>query len=66
LTGAVQNDKRYLMFDHVPEQRERWLRVSTRTDAEHPNRASNCDLLLKDYLSQLAAPKLSVHVPESA
>ena len=24
----VQNDKRYLMFDHVPDQRERWLRVS--------------------------------------
>ena len=22
-----QNDKRYLVFDHVPEQRERWLRV---------------------------------------
>lgn len=24
----TQNDRRYLMFDHVPEQRERWLRVS--------------------------------------
>lgn len=23
-----QNDKRFIMFDHVPEQRERWLRVS--------------------------------------
>jgi transcription elongation regulator 1 len=22
-----QGDKRYIMFDHVPEQRERWLRV---------------------------------------
>ena len=24
-----QNDKRYLTFDHVPDQRERWLRVSS-------------------------------------
>lgn len=23
----MQNDRRYLMFDHIPEQRERWLRV---------------------------------------
>jgi hypothetical protein len=22
-----QGDKRYIMFDYVPEQRERWLRV---------------------------------------
>ncbi|KAI1789556.1 hypothetical protein LXA43DRAFT_892736 [Ganoderma leucocontextum] len=39
----IRNDKRYLVFDHVSEQRERWLR---------------------DYLSQLSAPTLSVHVPE--
>ncbi|KAI0092715.1 hypothetical protein BDY19DRAFT_990412 [Irpex rosettiformis] len=39
---VLKNDKRYLVFDHVPEQRERWLR---------------------DYLSQLSAPKLSVHAP---
>jgi heat shock protein beta len=26
-TPFFKNDKRYLMFDHVPEQRERWLRV---------------------------------------
>lgn len=24
-----QNDKRYMMFDHVPEQREQWVRVRT-------------------------------------
>ncbi|KIP08319.1 hypothetical protein PHLGIDRAFT_18947 [Phlebiopsis gigantea 11061_1 CR5-6] len=42
---VLRNDKRYLTFDHVPEQRERWLR---------------------DYLSHLSAPKLSVHVPESS
>lgn len=23
----MKNDKRYIMFDHVPDQRERWLRV---------------------------------------
>ncbi|OSC98923.1 hypothetical protein PYCCODRAFT_1470576 [Trametes coccinea BRFM310] len=40
---VLKNDKRYLVFDHVPEQREQWLR---------------------DYLSQLSAPTLSVHVPE--
>lgn len=38
---VLKNDKRYTMFDHVPEQRERWIR---------------------DYLSRLSAPKLSVHV----
>ncbi|VDB85358.1 unnamed protein product [Peniophora sp. CBMAI 1063] len=41
---VLKNDKRYLVFDHVPEQRERWLR---------------------DYLSGLSAPKLSVHVGDS-
>lgn len=25
---VLKNDKRFIMFDHVPEQRERWLRVS--------------------------------------
>ncbi|TFK43547.1 Hsp90 protein-domain-containing protein [Crucibulum laeve] len=24
---VLKNDKRFIMFDHVPEQRERWLRV---------------------------------------
>ncbi|KAI0702847.1 hypothetical protein BC835DRAFT_1426595 [Cytidiella melzeri] len=43
MVKVLKGDKRYLMFDHVPEQRERWLR---------------------DYLAQLAAPKLSVHAPE--
>ncbi|KAI0750668.1 hypothetical protein C8Q80DRAFT_1100024 [Daedaleopsis nitida] len=40
---VLKNDKRYLVFDHVSEQREQWLR---------------------EYLSQLSAPTLSVHVPE--
>ncbi|RDX55471.1 hypothetical protein OH76DRAFT_1339032 [Lentinus brumalis] len=39
---VLKNDKRYLVFDHIPEQREQWLR---------------------DYLAQLSAPTLSVHVP---
>ncbi|KAF8974761.1 Hsp90 protein-domain-containing protein [Flammula alnicola] len=26
---VLKNDKRYIMFDHVPEQRERWLRMLT-------------------------------------
>lgn len=38
---VLKGDKRYTTFDHVPEQRERWLR---------------------EYLSRLSAPKLSVHV----
>ncbi|KAG5636611.1 hypothetical protein H0H81_007408 [Sphagnurus paluster] len=42
---VLKNDKRFIMFDHVPEQREQWLR---------------------DYLSNLSAPKLSVHLPQSA
>ncbi|KIK68186.1 hypothetical protein GYMLUDRAFT_216833 [Collybiopsis luxurians FD-317 M1] len=41
---VLRNDKRYIMFDRIPEQRERWIR---------------------DYLSQLSAPKLSVHLPSS-
>ncbi|KAI0824787.1 hypothetical protein BC628DRAFT_1377732 [Trametes gibbosa] len=40
---VLKNDKRYLVFNHIPEQREQWLR---------------------EYLSQLSAPTLSVHVPE--
>ncbi|KAI0775935.1 hypothetical protein BD413DRAFT_256226 [Trametes elegans] len=43
MVKVLKNDKRYIVFDHVPEQREQWLR---------------------DYLSQLSAPTLSVHVPE--
>ncbi|KAL0949962.1 hypothetical protein HGRIS_009982 [Hohenbuehelia grisea] len=42
---VLRNDKRYVMFDHAPDLRERWIR---------------------DYLSNLAAPKLSVHVAEHA
>lgn len=38
---VLKNDKRYIMFDHIPEQRERWIR---------------------NYLSNLSAPKLSVHL----
>ncbi|KDR83759.1 hypothetical protein GALMADRAFT_236117 [Galerina marginata CBS 339.88] len=38
---VLKNDKRYITFDHVADQRERWVR---------------------DYLSRLSAPKLSVHV----
>jgi len=41
---VLKNDKRYIMFNHVPDQRERWLR---------------------DYLANLSAPKLSVHVNNS-
>ncbi|EPT03672.1 hypothetical protein FOMPIDRAFT_1028529 [Fomitopsis schrenkii] len=41
MVKVLQNDKRYLVFDHVPELREQWLR---------------------EYLSQLPPPKLSVHV----
>ncbi|EIM85639.1 uncharacterized protein STEHIDRAFT_140208 [Stereum hirsutum FP-91666 SS1] len=40
---VLKNDKRYIVFDHVPEQRERWLR---------------------EYLSNLPPPKLSVHLGE--
>lgn len=39
---VLKNDQRYRAFDHIPEQRMRWV---------------------KDYLSSLSAPKLSVHVP---
>ena len=27
VTHRLQSDKRYIVFDHVPEQRERWIRV---------------------------------------
>jgi len=38
---VLRNDKRYTNFDHIPDQREKWLR---------------------EYLANLSAPKLSVHV----
>ncbi|KAG6378564.1 hypothetical protein JVT61DRAFT_12829 [Boletus reticuloceps] len=41
IVKVLKNDKRYMMFEHVPDQRERWIR---------------------DYLADLSAPKLSVHV----
>lgn len=41
MVKVLRNDKRYIMFEHVSDQRETWLR---------------------DYLSQLAAPNLSVHL----
>ncbi|KAF8522886.1 hypothetical protein BU17DRAFT_75079 [Hysterangium stoloniferum] len=40
---VLKGDSRWSAFDHVPEQRERWLR---------------------DYMERLAAPKLSVHIPD--
>ncbi|KAF8586990.1 hypothetical protein K439DRAFT_1408071 [Ramaria rubella] len=40
---VLKGDSRWTAFDHVPQQRERWLR---------------------EYMERLAAPKLSVHVPE--
>ncbi|KAF8655281.1 hypothetical protein AX16_003180 [Volvariella volvacea WC 439] len=40
---VLKNDKRYIMFDHIPEERESWLR---------------------EYLSKLSAPQLSVHLPQ--
>jgi len=41
---VLKNDNRYIMFDHVPEKREHWIR---------------------DYLSSLTAPKLSVHLAQT-
>ncbi|KAI0068699.1 HSP90-domain-containing protein [Artomyces pyxidatus] len=34
---VLKSEKRYLMFDHVPEQRERWLRVSRRNSSSALN-----------------------------
>jgi len=42
---VLRNDRRYTVFDHIPDVREKWIR---------------------DHLERLAAPKLSVHVPEHA
>ncbi|KDQ64486.1 hypothetical protein JAAARDRAFT_117992 [Jaapia argillacea MUCL 33604] len=33
---VLRNDKRYLMFDHAPEQRERWIRVIPRLGFPFP------------------------------
>jgi len=43
IVKVLKNDKRYIVFNHVPEQRERWIR---------------------DYVGNMKAPQLSVHVPE--
>ena len=39
--NILQHDKRYIMFNHTPEVRRKWI---------------------QDYLVNMAAPKLSVHV----
>jgi len=43
IKSVLKSDKRYIVFDHVPEQREQWIR---------------------DYVSNMKPPQLSVHVPE--
>ncbi|KAL5521253.1 hypothetical protein ACEPAG_9176 [Sanghuangporus baumii] len=40
---VLKSDRRYTIFDHIPDQREKWIR---------------------EHIENLAAPKLSVHVPE--
>jgi hypothetical protein len=49
-----------MIFDHIPEQREKWLRV---TDTTSRLVAHILTLHLQEYIANLAAPKLSVHVP---
>ncbi|KAH9482626.1 Transcription elongation regulator 1 [Psilocybe cubensis] len=41
MENVLKHDKRYITFEHIPDERERWIR---------------------DYISRLSAPKLSVHV----
>lgn len=45
IVKVLKNDKRFIVFNHVPEQRERWIR---------------------DYVGNMKAPQLSVHVPEKS
>ncbi|KAF9652160.1 hypothetical protein BDM02DRAFT_3109570 [Thelephora ganbajun] len=45
IVKVLKNDKRYIVFNHVPEQRERWIR---------------------DYVGNMKASQLSVHVPEKS
>ena len=56
----LKGDSRYTVFDHVPEQRERWLRVRTSQFQFHGDKIT--ELTMKNYLSNLSASKLSVHV----
>ncbi|PBK72579.1 HSP90-domain-containing protein [Armillaria solidipes] len=45
---VLKNDKRYIMFDHVPEQRERWIRA-----ARHLYRFSRYVRVLKGVSTSL-------------
>ncbi|KAG8875393.1 hypothetical protein FRB97_005156 [Tulasnella sp. 331] len=41
IEDVLKHDRRYRVFNHVPQEREQWI---------------------KDYISRMSAPKLSVHV----
>ncbi len=46
---VIQRDKRYRIFDHIPDIREQWLRVGLSTVN------IEADNFLKDYLDNLEA-----------
>lgn len=60
LTYSFQNDKRYRQFDHIPTEREQWMRVSLvlflsiRTLTRYRS---------QDYLSTLSEASGTIHVP---
>ena len=59
-SSICQNDKRYAVFDYIPEQREAWIRVRNYMFYDR-------EIFLyrfQNHLQKLAAPKLSVHVPQ--
>lgn len=50
------------MFDHIPDQRETWIRV--RCLPIHMNIPYNLQLIIQGHIEKLAAPKLSFHIPD--
>jgi hypothetical protein len=56
---VLRGDKRFTVFDYIPQERERWLQVSIFMFIQF------YELILtvsKDYVRNLTAPKASVHI----
>ena len=58
---CFQNDKRFIVYDHIPEQRIKLLRVRGLWSETH----HLSELYRQEYLSELTPPSLSVHVSKS-
>ncbi|KZT24521.1 HSP90-domain-containing protein [Neolentinus lepideus HHB14362 ss-1] len=66
IENVLKNDKRYLMFDHVPEQRERWVRGCRRPNCPCMYRSISTKYALVGRLNTAYAPGWATAVLSSA